>query len=290
MRSSGESERFMTKHIAIIEGNHSGLVRHKDGAIYGAAEGFADCLRALEQGLRFTIIRPHFDEHIFHDDLLAGCDGVVFTGSANQWSADDARGAPAREVMGLALASGKPVFGSCYGMQLAVAVLGGENRSHPIATEFAIARDISLTQAGAEHPLYHGKAARFDARCMHRDEVARLPKGAISLATNAHSRHQAMAYEQEGVCFWGVQYHPELQFHDIANYIEKNDVDSFADARIFAQSLSLDADLAEITADFRRLSEECDEGLINKYQLSEALTNSASHRCELLNFFKLLSL
>jgi hypothetical protein len=127
---------------------------------------------------------------------------------------------------------------------------------------------------------------------MHRDEVARLPSGALSLATNAHSRHQAMAYEQEGICFWGVQYHPELQFDDIANYIEKNDVDSFADAKRFAKSLSLDADLVEITSDFRRLSvgsdEGCDEELVKKYQLTEALINTASHRCELMNFLTLL--
>ena len=101
-----------------------------------------------------------------------------------------------------------------------------------------------------------------------------------------------MAYEQEGICFWGVQYHPELQFDDIANYIEKNDVDSFADAKRFAKSLSLDADLAEITSDFRRLSvgsdEGCDEELVKKYQLTEALINTASHRCELMNFLTLL--
>lgn len=278
----------MGKHIAIIEGNHAGLVRYQDGEIYGAAEGFAACLNALEGDLRFTIIRPHFEDHIFHDALIEGCDGVVFTGSANHWSADEDPAAPAREMMGLALSSGKPVFGSCYGMQLAVAVLGGQNRSNAVATEFAIARDISLTQEGAEHWLYHGKAPRFDARCMHRDEVARLPVGAISLATNDHSRHQAMAYEQEGVCFWGVQYHPELEFDDIANYIEKNDVDSFADAKAFAAGLSLDAELAEITSDFRRLSQQTDDALIAKYRLTEALTDQGKHQTELANFLTLL--
>lgn len=278
----------MVKHIAIIEGNHSGLVRHKEGAVYGAAEGFAACLNTLEDNLEFTIIRPHFDDHIFHDELIDDCDGVVFTGSANNWSADEAPAAPARQMMGLALSSGKPVFGSCYGMQLAVAVLGGQNRSNPIATEFAIARDISLTQEGVHHRLYHGKQTRFDARCMHRDEVACLPSGAVSLATNAHSRHQAMAYEQDGVCFWGVQYHPELQFDDIANYIEKNDVDSFADARAFATNLSLDADLAEMIADFRRLSQSDDKALIAKYHLTQALIDPAKHRRELVNYLTLL--
>ena len=274
----------MAKQIAIIEGNHQGLVARKNGAIYGAAESFADYLLGLDPSLAFRIIRPHFEDHVYHDDMLAGCDGVVFTGSANAWSADDEPAAPARQMMALALKSGTPVFGSCYGMQLAVSVLGGENRANPIATEFAIARDITLSAAGRAHPLYQGKPVQFDARCMHRDEVLRLPDGAISLSQNAHSRHQAMAYETENICFWGVQYHPELRFGDIANYIEKNDVASFADAKAFAAALCLTADISEITSDFRALDKQQDKALIAKYQLSAALIDEKVHGCELMNF------
>ena len=195
----------MTKQIAIIEGNHKGLVLEKNREIYGAAESFTEYLLALDPHLGFRIIRPHFDDHIFHDELLAGCDGVMFTGSANAWSADDKQAAPAREMMGLALSSGKPVFGSCYGMQLAVSVLGGKNRANPVATEFAIARDITLSQMGKTHPLYHGKPDQFDARCMHRDEVWHLPSGAVSLSGNAHSPHQAMAYETDSELAEAIQ-------------------------------------------------------------------------------------
>lgn len=285
----------MGQCIAIIEGNHEGLVSQKQGARYGAAEGFADCLKELDQSLHFRIIRPHFADHLYHDGLLEGCDGIVFTGAANNWSADEALAAPARQMMALALDSHQPVFGSCYGMQLAVTVLGGKNQSNPRETEFAIARDITLSQEGRRHPLYNGKAPIFDARCMHRDDVAQLPEGAVSLSQNAHSAHQAIAYETGGICFWGVQYHPELQFHDIANYIENNDVDSFADAKRFARRLSLEIDIAEITADFRALSFQKDEAyqkneaLIAKYQLSEALIDDGVHRCELQNFLSRLA-
>jgi GMP synthase (glutamine-hydrolysing) len=44
---------------------------------------------------------------------------------------------------------------------------------------------------------------------VHRDEVQTLPAGAVVLAGNGHSKAQAMVYEQDGVCFWGSQYHPE---------------------------------------------------------------------------------
>lgn len=281
----------MGKIITIIEGNHEGLVSRKGDAIFGAAEGFANCLTALDPSLSFHFIRPHFHDHIYHDGLLDGCDAIVFTGSANRWSADEPEAGPARDIMQLALASGRPVFGSCYGMQLAVAVLGGQNRSNPVASEFAIARDITLTPEGRSHPLYHGKNDIFDARCMHRDEVAILPQGAVSLSGNAHSAHQAMAYEAQGMRFWGVQYHPELRFTDIAHYIEKNDVTSFSEASHFANQLGIDDDAEAIMADFKAYdmaSGAHKAALIAKYKMTDGLSDDDKHRCELGNFINSL--
>lgn len=278
----------MAQRLAIIEGNHEGLVKRQDGAIYGAAESFAACLSGLDDTLGFSVIRPHFSDHDYHDGLLDDCDGVIFTGSANHWSADDALAKPARQMMALAFAQSKPVFGSCYGLQLAVTVLGGRNRSHPIETEFAIARDITLTKAGETHALYEGKGAVFDARCMHRDEIEIMPQGAVSLSANKHSAHQAMAYEQGGVRFWGVQYHPELQFSDIADYILRNDVASFSDAKSFATKLSLECELAEIIDDFYQLDHGDAPALQAKYQLSESVIDANYHLCEIKNFLKSL--
>ena len=269
-------------HLAIIEGNHENLVERQDnGVIFGAAEGFAKVLSSLDPGLTFRVIRPHFADFVLTSDLLAGCDGVVFTGSAVNWSADEAPAAPARDVMALALRQGVPVFGSCYGMQLAVAVLGGRNRAHHQATEFAIAYDITLTEAGRTHPLYQGKPERFDARCMHRDEVADLPKGALCLATNAHSQVQAMSYEAGRERIWAVQYHPELFFSDIGRYIAKNDVASFSDCAAFASHLSLAKSVDDIISDFAKL--DSDEELQQAYQLSSS-HHTALHQKELLNF------
>ncbi|MGC6517536.1 MAG: type 1 glutamine amidotransferase [Candidatus Puniceispirillaceae bacterium] len=283
----------MTKTIAIIEGNHAGLVRQEKGACFGAAESFAACLSDIKSDLQFTIIRPHFSDHIYHDSLFDECDAVIFTGSANAWSADDKEAEPARRIMALALGSKKPVFGSCYGLQLAVTVLGGANRANPVETEFAIARHITINETGKTHPLYHTKPDRFHARCMHRDEVARLPKGAITLSANDHSDHQAVIYETDEVRFWGVQYHPELRFSDIADYMARNDVKSFADAKRFADRLSVNADLDDIMADFHLLDNpqvttQDYHRLIAKYQLDDSLLSDKTHRCELVNFLAIL--
>ena len=269
--------------IAIVEGNHEGLVSTKNGKPYGAAERFAACLSRLDSSLSFTFVRPHFSDYQSNKEVFSGCDGIVFTGSANHWSADDAPASLAREVMGCALASKRPVFGSCYGLQLAVAVLGGVNQANPVATEFAIAKDIRVNEAGANHRLYQNKPRRFDARAMHRDEVLRLPKGAICLASNSHSTYQGVVYEKEGIRFWGVQYHPELCFGDVAHYIETNDVASFADAKGFAAELGLSCDLPEIISDFRSLDSKV-PALQKKYHLSQSLIDDDIHNCELRNF------
>ena len=280
----------MAKHLAIIEGNHEQLVQfHDDGSITGAAEGFAAALSKLDDTLSFTIYRPHFADFHFSDALFDHVDGVVFTGSAVNWSADDNEAQPARDVMEHALLGKKPIFGSCYGMQLAVAVLGGQNRAHPDATEFAIARDITVNEAGQSHPLYQEKPVQFDAKCMHRDEVARLPSGAVSLSGNEHSPYQSMVYETESERLWAVQYHPELTFKEIANYIRRNDVESFADVARFAKNLGIEPELERITLEFESLDSPLDSHrkieLKKRYQLNDTMADK-NHCRELSNFLK----
>ena len=276
----------MAKHLAIIEGNHEKLVQfHDDGTITGAAEGFAAALSKLDDTLSFKIYRPHFADFNLSDALFDHVDGVIFTGSAVNWSADDSEAKPARDVMEQALLQKKPIFGSCYGMQLAVAVLGGQNRAHPTATEFAIARNIQVNEAGQTHPLYKGKPVQFDAKCMHRDEVARLPSGAISLSGNEHSPYQSMVYETESTLLWAVQYHPELTFKEIATYIRRNDVKSFSDVVRFAENLGIDPELERITLELERLDSHNESALQRRYQLNETMADE-NHCRELLNYLK----
>ena len=274
----------MPKHLAIIEGNHEQLVTfNEDGTNFGAAEGFAAALSKLEDNLSFTIYRPHFDNFTFAPDMFDHVDAVLFTGSAVKWSADDKEAKPARDVMEHALSQHKPIFGSCYGMQLAVTVLGGQNRAHPEATEFAIARNIQINEVGQNHPLYEGKPLLFDAKCMHRDEVAQLPSGAVCLSGNEHSPYQSMVYETDCDRLWAVQYHPELTFAEIANYIRRNDVDSFSDVVQFASDLDIQPDIEMIISDFEQLDNNPDSHLKSRYKIGESMKIDV-HSRELINF------
>ena len=170
------------------------------GAVY------ADALMACQDDLKITIAAPYDG-----DDTpdLSGVDGVVFTGSGVEWNTDDPRAEPLAQVMRAVFAKGIPTLGSCNGMQLAASVLGGCSSASPNGHEDGLAREIRLTDAGHKHPFMRGRRDGYAVPCVHRDEVRKLPNGAILLAGNAHSHVQAFVYEMNGIRFWGVQYHPE---------------------------------------------------------------------------------
>jgi GMP synthase (glutamine-hydrolysing) len=112
-----------------------------------------------------------------------------------------------------------PAFGSCWGLQLMTAALGGTVHLNPNGREIGVARRIAPTESGRRHALFDGKSQPFDALCSHEDEVKALPSGAELLASNAVSRVQAMAVRDGQRSFWGVQYHPEFDFNAVAAII-----------------------------------------------------------------------
>ena len=123
----------------------------------------------------------------------------------------------AREVF----EQGIPSFGSCWGLQLMCAAVGGNVHLNPRGREFGIARTIILTDEGREHPLYRDKDVAFDALCSHEDEVARLPACGRPLARNAVSPIQAAELADGDRSFWGVQYHPEFTFGILAALLDR---------------------------------------------------------------------
>jgi GMP synthase (glutamine-hydrolysing) len=178
-------------------------------------------LQHIDRTLRIDTVLAADAEPVFPLGVgLPDYDGVTMTGSAlNIYNG----GAPVTRQIALAkavFAAGVPFFGSCWGLQVAVAAAGGEVRANPRGREFGFARRILLTAAGAAHPLFAGKPATFEAPTVHRDEIAALPPGAVALATNDMGLQAAAFTHGRGV-FWGVQYHPEYNYLDIAAAAER---------------------------------------------------------------------
>ncbi len=169
-------------------------------------DGYASALTQLDATCQTEIICPYEGDAT---PDLRHFDGVAFTGSGVEWNTDDPRAEPLAEVMRATFAAGIPSFGSCNGMQLAASVLGGASEASPNGREDGLALDVRLTEAGRQHPMMAGRRDGFAVPCVHRDEITRLPEGAVVLAGNTHTPVQAICIEREGFRFWGVQYHPE---------------------------------------------------------------------------------
>jgi GMP synthase (glutamine-hydrolysing) len=144
-----------------------------------------------------------------------------------------------------------PAFGSCWGLQLMTAALGGTVHLNPNGREIGVARRIVPTEAGRRHPLFDGKPGPFDALCSHEDEVDTLPSGAELLASNAVSRVQAMAIRDGGKSFWGVQYHPEFDFGAVAAIIALR-----AQRHLDEGLARSEAEVEAIVSDFRSLTQD----------------------------------
>jgi GMP synthase (glutamine-hydrolysing) len=146
---------------------------------------------------------------------------------------------------------GIPAFGSCWGLQVMTAALGGTVRLNPNGREIGIARNIFLTDHGRQHAMFDDKGPAFDAVCVHEDEIAELPSCGTVLASNAVSRVQAAVMREGERSFWGVQYHPEFELATVAAII------SIRPARHISEGLARsEAEVAAVVSDYRALSAE----------------------------------
>lgn len=114
---------------------------------------------------------------------------------------------------------GIPSWGSCWGIQMAVVAAGGEVVQNPKGREMGIARKISLTSEGIDHPLYEGKAPVFEAYISHDDMVLKMPSGGKILSGNSFTAIQSAEVIHKNGTFWAVQYHPEYDLNEMASLI-----------------------------------------------------------------------
>jgi GMP synthase (glutamine-hydrolysing) len=207
--------------ILVIDGNVAEIRARQIAALgYDSGTGYARVLQRLGPSLRVDILTAADGTELPPGVALESYDGVTMTGSAlNIYNG----GVPVTRQVELAkavFAAGVPFFGSCWGLQVAVTAAGGEVRANPHGREFGFARRILLSDAGRQHALFGGKPVTFEAPTIHRDEIASLPAGAQTLATNDFGI-QAASFNHRRGTFWGVQYHPEYDYIDIAAAAER---------------------------------------------------------------------
>jgi len=268
--------------ILVIDGNVAEIRAKQKAALgYDSGTGYAQVLRRIDASLSVDVLTAADGDTLEPGVGLASYDGVTMTGSAlNIYNG----GEPVMRQIDLAKAvfrAGVPFFGSCWGLQVAVTAAGGEVRANPRGREFGFARRILQSDAGRNHPLFAGKPISFEAPTVHRDEIAALPASATLLADNDYGV-QAATFTHGSGTFWGVQYHPEYDYQDIAAAAERYGgilvtEGMFADA----------AGLANFAAELRGLqANPFDAPLLWKHGLGPAMGNETLRLLEIRNWLQ----
>jgi GMP synthase (glutamine-hydrolysing) len=268
--------------VLVIDGNVAEIRAKQIAALgYDSGGGYARVLRRIDASLQIDILTAADGDSLPPGISLASYDGVTMTGSAlNIYHG----GAPVTRQIDLAkavFAAGVPFFGSCWGLQVAVTAAGGEVRANPRGREFGFARRILLNEAGREHPLFAGKPVSFEAPTIHRDEIAVLPLGATLLADNDYGVQAATFIHGAGK-FWGVQYHPEYDYQDIAAAAERYG------AILVSEGMFRDvAALTDFAAELRGLqANPSDSPLLWKYGLGAAMRSESLRLLEIRNWLQ----
>lgn len=197
---------------------------------------------------------------------LSAYDGYIWTGSdLTIYHEDDERVTRQVELSKAIYESGVPQYGSCWGVQMAVWAAGGEVKKNPKGREWGIARRIQRTAAGRQSLLLQGKPDVFDGFIMHLDEVTRMPSGGTVLATNDHTRIQAVEVTFSNGTFWATQYHPEYNLREMARLISARTgplvKEGFFDAEARAAAYAQKMFSLAAAPDSRELQDELAVGL-----------------------------
>jgi GMP synthase-like glutamine amidotransferase len=116
-------------------------------------------------------------------------------------------------LMERALADAKPILGVCLGAQLLAKTLGA--RVYPNRVKEIGWGTVTLTEAAAADPLFHGLPEAIDALHWH-GETFDLPRGAELLASSDACVNQAF---RVGKNAWGLQFHIEATPDMIRNWL-----------------------------------------------------------------------
>ncbi|HEV7440792.1 MAG TPA: gamma-glutamyl-gamma-aminobutyrate hydrolase family protein [Methylobacterium sp.] len=273
--------------ILVADGNaRDGRARHVAATGQTSAQAYGTILKALAPDVAVTILNPaDADAELPRGTALASFDGVIMTGS--ELHVSDGTPAVQRQI-GLVrdcLAAGRPIFGSCWGVQVAAAVAGGRAGRNPHGPEYGFARRIVPTRIGQQHPLLGGRPAAFDAPAMHLDAVIEPPPDCRVLAENGLLNVQAIEIVRGDGVFWGTQYHPELDLDALAAMLRLGSADVL-EAGLCRTREAVEAYAAELDALHADPDGRLD--LVWRHGLGPEVIEPAQRRREIANFLERL--
>jgi len=244
---------------------------------------FAAAVQLHHPGIRCTLLNIADGEALPFGTTLSDFDGVMVPGSPLHIY--DPTPCVSRQIdfARAAFAAGVPVWGSCWGLQLATVALGGSVRRNPRGRELPIARAITVTETGRPPPLLASRPAVFDALCSHLDEIETLPPSSQVLAANELSSIQAIAVQTPWRgSFHGTQYHPEHTLAISAALIEMRA------AELVEEGFGTEpAETVAIAADYRALDAEATRrDLVWRYGIASEIMDPIRRTTEIGNWLR----
>ena len=201
IRASGDSE--VATYLEIAE-------RREPGQVLTPAPNAPESVVVLDYGSQFSmLIARRIREANVYSELIPwdteparlshlNVKGFVLSGGPASVYAD---GAP--QLPDWVVATGLPILGICYGMQLLAHKLGG-------AVEPATSREFghAILEVGeASSDLFHDLPGSMPVWMSHGDRIERLPAGFRSIAQSQNAPIAAMA---DDAGHYGIQFHPEV--------------------------------------------------------------------------------
>ena len=209
------------KKILIVEGNlKEENQSFTEGGIKTHTESLKDSISYFTNNLEIDVVNPSSDKNI--SEVAKGLekfDGLIWGGSSLNIYNDTIEIRRQIEFMRSCQNKIKKILAICWGLQVAATVAGGQVKRCMTGSHRGIAHDIEINSNGLQHPIYKNKNETFNTPAFNFDEVVKLPKNSILLASNPINKVMGVNFKSGVSDIWGIQYHPEITYDKMISLI-----------------------------------------------------------------------
>ena len=209
------------KKILIVEGNlKEENQSFTEGGIKTHTESLKDSISYFTKDLEIDVVNPSSDKNI--SEVAKGLekfDGMIWGGSSLNIYNDTLEIRRQIEFMRSCQNKIKKILAICWGLQVAATVAGGQVKRCMTGSHRGIAHDIEINSNGLQHPIYKNKNETFNTPAFNFDEVVKLPKNSILLASNPINKVMGVNFKSGVSDIWGIQYHPEITYDKMISLI-----------------------------------------------------------------------
>ena len=209
------------KKILIVEGNlKEENQSFTEGGIKTHTESLKDSIGYFTNDLEIDVVNPSSDKNI--SEVAKGLekfDGMIWGGSSLNIYNDTLEIRRQIEFMRSCQNKIKKILAICWGLQVAATVAGGQVKRCMTGSHRGIAHNIEINSNGLQHPIYKNKNETFNTPAFNFDEVVKLPKNSILLASNPINKVMGINFKSGVSDIWGIQYHPEITYDKMISLI-----------------------------------------------------------------------